>query len=148
MKRKLNGGNLLQNKKFPKILLKFKNGYKIEIWYIKYYIFITLKILVKLYMKIKDLENFETKVKKIYENGKIKTPIHLSGNNERQLIRIFKKINKNDWIFSSWRNHYHALLHGINEKWLLKQIVSGKSMGIISKKRKYPHHGTGSWILF
>ena len=99
-------------------------------------------------MKIKDLENFETKVKKIYENGKIKTPIHLSGNNERQLIRIFKKINKNDWIFSSWRNHYHALLHGINEKWLLKQIVSGKSMGIISKKRKYPHHGTGSWILF
>jgi pyruvate dehydrogenase E1 component alpha subunit len=28
-------------------------------------------------------------------------------------------------------------LHGINEKWLLKQIVSGKSMGIISKKRKF-----------
>ena len=88
-------------------------------------------------MKIKDLENFEIKVKKIYENGKIKAPIHLSGNNERQLIRIFKKIKKNDWIFSSWRNHYHALLHGINEKWLLKQIVSGKSMGIISKKRKF-----------
>jgi pyruvate dehydrogenase E1 component alpha subunit len=88
-------------------------------------------------MKIRDLENFEIKVKKIYEDGKIKAPIHLSGNNERQLIRIFKKIKKNDWIFSSWRNHYHALLHGINEKWLLKQIVSGKSMGIISKKRKF-----------
>ena len=88
-------------------------------------------------MKIRDLQNFETKVKKLYEDGKIKAPIHLSGNNERQLIRIFKKINKNDWIFSSWRNHYHALLHGINEKWLLKQIVSGKSMGIISKKRKF-----------
>ena len=88
-------------------------------------------------MKIRDLENFEIKVKKIYEDGKIKAPIHLSGNNERQLIRIFKKIKKNDWIFSTWRNHYHALLHGINEKWLLKQIVSGKSMGIISKKRKF-----------
>ena len=45
-------------------------------------------------MKIRDLENFEIKVKKIYEDGKIKAPIHLSGNNERQLIRIFKKIKK------------------------------------------------------
>ena len=88
-------------------------------------------------MKIRDLENFEIKVKKIYEDGNIKAPIHLSGNNESQLIKIFKKIKKNDWVFSSWRNHYHALLHGINEKWLLKQIVSGKSMGIISKKRKF-----------
>ena len=48
-----------------------------------------------------DLINFEEEIKKIYESGKIKAPIHLSGNNEEQLIKIFKKIKKNDWVFST-----------------------------------------------
>ena len=85
----------------------------------------------------KKLIEFELKVKKVYENGLIKAPIHLSGNNEKKLIKIFKKIKKNDWVFSTWRNHYHALLHGIDENWLFNQIVSGRSMGIISKKNKF-----------
>ncbi len=42
----------------------------------------------------KDLINFELDIKKIYEAGKIKAPIHLSGNNEDSLISIFKKIKK------------------------------------------------------
>ena len=87
--------------------------------------------------KIKFLINFEEDIKKIYEKGKIKAPIHLSGNNEKQLIKIFKKIKKNDWVFSTWRNHYHALLKDIDPTWLKSQIVKGKSMGIISKKHKF-----------
>tara|TARA_B100000780_G_C21059681_1_gene425872 strand:+ start:292 stop:879 length:588 start_codon:yes stop_codon:yes gene_type:complete len=83
------------------------------------------------------LIKFEEKIKKIYESGKIKGPIHLSGNNEDILIKIFKKINKNDWVFSSWRNHYHALLKGITEKDLTKQILIGKSMSVSSKKNKF-----------
>ena len=82
------------------------------------------------------LIDFEKRVKKIYEEGNIKAPIHLSGNNENYLIKIFKKINKNDWVFSTWRNHYHALLHGVDSKWLNKEILSGRSMGIINKKKK------------
>tara|TARA_Y100000741_G_scaffold211921_1_gene161428 strand:+ start:94 stop:681 length:588 start_codon:yes stop_codon:yes gene_type:complete len=85
----------------------------------------------------KKLIEFELKVKKVYEKGLIKAPIHLSGNNEKKLIKIFKKIKKNDWVFSTWRNHYHALLHGIDEDWLFNQIVLGRSMGIISKKNKF-----------
>ena len=81
-----------------------------------------------------DLINFELEIKKLYENGKIKAPIHLSGNNEHQLIEIFKKIKKNDWVFSTWRNHYHALLKGIPRNWLKKEIVAGRSMGINSIK--------------
>ena len=38
------------------------------------------------------LINFEKDIKNIYEKGKIKSPIHLSGNNENQLLNIFKKI--------------------------------------------------------
>tara|TARA_X000000950_G_C13859378_1_gene638041 strand:- start:294 stop:890 length:597 start_codon:yes stop_codon:yes gene_type:complete len=85
----------------------------------------------------KNLIDFELKVKKYYENKEIKAPIHLSGNNEDQLIKIFKKIKREDWVFSSWRNHYHALLHGINPEWLFNEIIEGRSMGIINKKKKF-----------
>jgi len=84
-----------------------------------------------------DLINFEEEIKKIYESGKIKAPIHLSGNNEEQLIKIFKKIKKNDWVFSTWRNHYHALLKGIPKEWLKKEIIAGRSMGINNIKHKF-----------
>ena len=83
------------------------------------------------------LRNFENEIVKLYESKKIKSPIHLSGNNEDNLIRIFKKIKKNDWVFSSWRNHYHALLHGISEKNLKKQIINGRSMSVCSDKPKF-----------
>jgi TPP-dependent pyruvate/acetoin dehydrogenase alpha subunit len=85
----------------------------------------------------KDLINFELDIKKIYEAGKIKAPIHLSGNNEESLIRIFKKVKKNDWVFSTWRNHYHALLKGIPIDWLKKEIIAGRSMGINNIKYKF-----------
>ena len=85
----------------------------------------------------KRLISFEEKISRMYENKLIRGPVHLSGNNEEQLIKIFKKINKNDWVFSSWRNHYHALLHGINSDWLFNEIINGRSMGIINKKRKF-----------
>ena len=93
------------------------------------------------------LIKFEENIKKIYENGKIKAPIHLSGNNEDSLIKIFKRINKKDWVFSTWRNHYHALLHGIDGKWLHKEIVSGRSMGIINKKKNFFSSAIGGGIL-
>jgi len=85
----------------------------------------------------KNLINFELDIKKIYEAGKIKAPIHLSGNNEDSLISIFKKIKKNDWVFSTWRNHYHALLKGIPIDWLKKEIIAGRSMGINNIKYKF-----------
>ena len=42
----------------------------------------------------KELKDFEIKVKSLYENKHIKSPIHLSGNNESQLIKIFSLISK------------------------------------------------------
>ena len=84
-----------------------------------------------------DLIEFEKDIKQIYEKGLIKAPIHLSGNNEKQLIKIFKNIKTTDWVFSTWRNHYHALLHGIDPSWLKNQIIKGKSMSINSFKKKF-----------
>ena len=88
-------------------------------------------------MHKKDLIDFEKKVQKVYDAGEITAPVHLSGNNEDQLIEIFKKIDKDDWVFSSWRNHYHALLHGFDPEELFNLIKEGKSMGINSVKHKF-----------
>ena len=88
-------------------------------------------------LKKQDLINFELEIKKIYEEGKIKAPIHLSGNNEKNLIKIFKNVAAEDWVFSTWRNHYHALLKGIPPEWLKKEILKGRSMGINNLKYKF-----------
>ena len=75
------------------------------------------------------LIDFESKVRDTYEAGKIKGPIHLAKNNEEQLIEIFKYISPDDWVFVPWRNHYHALLHGVDPEKLFDSIVEGRSMG-------------------
>ena len=74
------------------------------------------------------LIDFESKVRDTYEAGKIKGPIHLAKNNEEQLIEIFQYISPDDWVFVPWRNHYHALLHGVDPEKLFDSIVEGRSM--------------------
>jgi pyruvate dehydrogenase E1 component alpha subunit len=83
------------------------------------------------------LIDFETEVKERYESGEISAPVHLSSGNEEQLIKIFKDVNEDDWVFSSWRNHYHALLHGVPRDFLMDLIVRGKSMSVYSKEPKF-----------
>jgi pyruvate dehydrogenase E1 component alpha subunit len=75
-----------------------------------------------------ELIDFENEIADIYSAGKIKAPIHLSDGNEEPLIEIFKKIDKNDWIFSTWRSHYHALLHGIPKEKVKAEILQGNSI--------------------
>ena len=77
-----------------------------------------------------ELIDFEERVKEKYEAGEVKGPVHLSRNNEKQLIGIFQYIHQEDWVFSTWRNHYHALLHGVNSEKIFNMICDGKSMGI------------------
>ena len=83
-----------------------------------------------------DLKSFEEEVKTTYEAGKIKAPVHLTGGNEEKLIDIFQYVHKDDWVFASWRNHYHALLHGVPRDTLMDLIVRGKSMSVYSKEPK------------
>ena len=78
-----------------------------------------------------DLIRFEQEVADRFERGEIKGPIHLSGGNEDQLIELFKDIKPTDWVFSTWRSHYHALLHGIPEQLVMEQIMQGRSMNLM-----------------
>jgi len=86
---------------------------------------------------VSDLIAFEERVKKYYENAKITSPVHLSRGNEEALLEIFEYVHPEDWVFSTWRNHYHALLHGIKPEHLFKDIVDGRSMSINSIKPKF-----------
>lgn len=83
------------------------------------------------------LIDFETRVKEAFLTQKIHAPIHLSGGNEAQLIDIFRDVRPQDWVFSTWRNHYHALLKGIPEEWLYQEILAGRSMYISSKEHRF-----------
>lgn len=84
-----------------------------------------------------DLIAFETEVAEAFKAKKIRGPIHLSGGNEDELIEIFKSIDRGDWVFSTYRNHYHALLHGIPRDWLTAEILAGRSMNISSPEHRF-----------
>jgi len=78
---------------------------------------------------------FEKKIERLFLNKKIKFPVHFSGEgNEDFLIDLFKKIQKNDYVFATHRNHYHALLKGISEEELEEQIINNGSMHIYNKE--------------
>ena len=80
---------------------------------------------------------FEERVKQAFLDKRILAPVHLSGNNEEQLIEIFKDVRPQDWVFSTWRSHYHALLKGIPEDELFQMILEGRSMYLNSRKHKF-----------
>ena len=84
-----------------------------------------------------ELISFETEVKERYENGEIPSPVHLSKDNEDELIEIFQYIHPDDWVYSAWRNHYHALLHGFDRQQLRDDIVAGRSMATSSNAHKF-----------
>ena len=84
-----------------------------------------------------ELIKFEDDIISHWEAGEITGPIHLSNGNEDQLIEVFKKISPTDWVFSTWRSHYHALLHGVEKSKLKQKILDGKSITIVDKESKF-----------
>jgi len=74
-----------------------------------------------------DLIDFENKIAAEYMVGNIKGPVHLRDGNEKVLINIFK-CNKFDIYYSNWASHLHALLAGVPEDIVMKDILDGKSI--------------------
>jgi len=89
----------------------------------------------------KRLIDFERRLVKKFSIERLKVPLHLVGGNEIQLIDIFEDIRPQDWVFTSHRSHYHALLKGIPESELEEQILKGNGMTIMSNKYKF--YGSG-----
>ena len=83
------------------------------------------------------LEQFELDCKAEWESGKVLGPVHLSKGNEEQLIEIFQYVHPGDYVYSTWRNHYHALLHGVPQDWLMNEVKRGRSMKVINKEHNF-----------
>jgi pyruvate dehydrogenase E1 component alpha subunit len=80
---------------------------------------------------------FEQEIVDIWEAGKIKGPVHLSNGNEKPLIEIFKRVKKTDWVFSTWRSHYHWVLKGISADYATELIKEGKSITMCNYDEKF-----------
>lgn len=74
------------------------------------------------------LKRFEQEIADRFLNKEIRAPVHLSSGNEKQLLSIFEQISDDDWVFSTHRSHFHALLHGWSTEELKKEILDGRSM--------------------
>jgi TPP-dependent pyruvate/acetoin dehydrogenase alpha subunit len=83
------------------------------------------------------LIRFEESIVDVWEAGKIRGPIHLSNGNESQLIEIFKRIDENDWVFSTWRSHYHWVLKGLSADYANELIKDGKSITMVDISNKF-----------
>lgn len=78
----------------------------------------------------KTLIKFEEEIASLFNNKKIRSPIHLYNGNEQSIINIFKKIKKKDFVFCTWRSHYQCLLKGVPQKNVKKKILKGKSISL------------------
>lgn len=77
-----------------------------------------------------ELIAFENDIRDTFNAGKIAAPVHLAGGNEAELIKLFRDIRPQDWVFGTWRSHYHCLLKGVPPSLLKKKIVDGRSIAL------------------
>ncbi len=80
---------------------------------------------------------FENKTKADWESGDLPCLLHLAGGNESELIKLSEEIREGDWIFSTHRNHYHALMAGIPFDTVREKINRGDSMFVYSKSHNF-----------
>ena len=97
-------------------------------------------------MNKKELILFEEEIADLFNKGKIRAPVHLYQGNEDKIIEFFKRVNKNDWIFCSWRSHYQCLLKGVPQKKIKKTIISGSSISLCFPE--YNIYSSGIYLPF
>lgn len=81
---------------------------------------------------------FEDRIRAHWEAGAIPSLLHLCGGNEAQLLDLFHDIRPGDWVFSTHRNHYHALLSGYPADELEQAILDGRSMFTFRRAQMAP----------
>lgn len=76
-----------------------------------------------------ELIEFEEEVARAFDAGRIPGPIHMNSDTQAEaLIRIFGEIPRDAWVLSTWRSHWHALLHGVPRQLVMEEILAGRSM--------------------
>lgn len=83
-----------------------------------------------------DLIAFTAEISRRFDAGEIPGPVHLNSETQIEpLIEIFRDIKRTDYVLSTWRSTYHALLHGVRPGLVMAEIVAGRSMQL-----HFPEH--------
>ena len=85
---------------------------------------------------VEDLIKFEDEIAELFNKGKIRAPIHLYYGNEDSIIKFFRQVREQDWVFCSWRSHYQCLLKGVPPNMLKKEILAGRSISLCFPKER------------
>lgn len=89
------------------------------------------------HISAEQLKNFELGIARLWEAGDLPYLLHLCGGNEDWLVDFFAGVREGDWIFSTHRNHYHALLAGVPPEKLERLIREGDSMFVFDRERHF-----------
>jgi hypothetical protein len=84
-----------------------------------------------------ELRDFVSEIATLHDEGYLPFAIHLPGGNEEALIEIFKQIKPGDYVFSTHRNWYHALLHGVPKEVVKEHILNARSMFMFDRSRNF-----------
>ena len=87
-------------------------------------------------LTVADLVSFEQEIAELFNNGKIRAPVHLYSGNEREMIDVFSDITDDDWVFCSWRSHFQCLLKGVPRETLRASILDGRSISLCFPEQK------------
>lgn len=85
----------------------------------------------------KQLKDFEEEIASLYSEGFIRAPIHLRSGNFEQLIEIFKEVSKDDYWFGTWASHSSAILKGVPQEEVKKEILDGHSITLCWPQYKF-----------
>lgn len=79
---------------------------------------------------VQRLIDFEDRVAALFNDAKIRAPVHLYSGNEAEMVDVFRDVRPQDWVFCSWRSHYQCLLKGVPEDELMAEIMAGRSISL------------------
>ena len=81
-------------------------------------------------LEANDLIEFEKEIADLYESGQIHAPVHLRDGNEQNLVDIFSELNisREDYVYSTWASHFHALLKDVPRDRIKQDILEGRSI--------------------
>lgn len=83
---------------------------------------------IRLYETMLRIRQFEEKLIELYPQQEIKCPIHLCIGQEAIAAGVCLNLTKQDYIFSTHRNHGHSIAKGISLKALMAELF-GKRTG-------------------
>lgn len=88
---------------------------------------ISKEIMKKLYETMLRIRRFEEKLIEVYPTQDMKTPVHLCIGQEAIAAGVCINLGKNDYIFTTHRNHGHCIAKGSDMRFMMAEFYGRKT---------------------